>query len=443
MPWNEPGSGPERDRPSDRSGDRSNDRPSDRNTNDPWGQRRGGGGNQQPPDLDEVVRNLQDKIGGLLGGRGRGSGGGGGGSDDGGGGSRLPGRSFGGLGIGMALLIGFVLWMLTGFYQVEQSEKGIELMFGEYNDIKDAGLRWHLPTPIETVEIINTERINTVEVGYRGGQSSRQKKRSIEDESLMLTQDENIIDIQFAVQYNVKDPRNLIFNVAEAPRNTDLVVRQATESAVREIVGSSTMDFVLTSGRAEVASKTKSLVQVILDRYEAGINVLAVEMQDAQPPAQVKDAFDDAVRAREDEERAKNEAEAYANDIIPRARGQAARVTQEAEAYRATVVAKATGEASRFAQVLTEYKKAPEVTRDRLYLESMEQVLKNSSKLMIDQKGGNNMMYLPLDRMMQNRPQSDAGGMGSSSPTIAAGAAAMQNNSSGRSGRSDGRTSRN
>jgi membrane protease subunit HflK len=215
----------------------------------------------------------------------------------------------------------------------------------------------------------------------------------------MLTADENIIDIHFAVQYDIKDPRQLIFNVAEA---YDSVVRGATESAVREIVGRNTMDFAITGGRAEIAQETKSLLQQILDRYDTGINIKAVEMQNAQPPAEVKAAFDDAVKAREDEERFKNEAQAYQNDIIPRARGAAARLEQEAAAYKATVVAKARGEASRFLQVLDEYKKAPDVTRDRLYLDALEDVYGNSTKLVIDQKsGGNNVMYLPLDQLIR------------------------------------------
>ena len=220
----------------------------------------------------------------------------------------------------------------------------------------------------------------------------------------MLTKDENIIDIQFAVQYDVKDPRYLLFNVSEDP---DQVVRQATESAVREVVGRNTMDFAITGGRAEIAQDTSLLLQKILDRYQTGVNVKAVEMQNAQPPTEVKGAFDDAVKAREDEVKFKNEAEAYANDIIPRARGKAARILEEAEAYRASVVAAAEGEASRFTQVLDEYHKAPGVTRDRLYIDAMEQVLSRSTKLMIDQSGGgNNVMYLPLDQLIRQRNDS-------------------------------------
>ena len=258
-------------------------------------------------------------------------------------------------------------------------------------------------------------------MGYRSNTRSNQFA-TVPQEALMLTKDENIIDIQFAVQYDIKDPRFLLFNVSE---NLDQVVRQATESSVREVVGRNTMDFAITGGRAEIAQETRLLLQNILDRYQTGINVKAVEMQNAQPPSEVKGAFDDAVKAREDEVKFRNEAEAYANDIIPRARGSASRVLQEAQAYQASVVAKAQGEASRFTQVLSEYHKAPGVTRDRLYIDAMEQVLSRSTKIMIDQSaGGNNVMYLPLDQLIRQRNDSagrtdptrfdDAGGIANS-----------------------------
>ena len=219
----------------------------------------------------------------------------------------------------------------------------------------------------------------------------------------MLTADENIVDIELAVQYNIKEPSDLVFNVAEYPDDTEAVVRGSTESALREVVGSSGMDFVLTDGRPEVAASTRELLQKILDRYQTGINIIAVEMQDAQPPKEVKAAFDDAVKAREDQVRLVNEAEAYSNDIIPRARGRAARILQQAEAYKAAVIARSEGEASRFTQILSEYQQAPDITRDRLYLESLEQVLSKSSKLMLDQSGGNNVIYLPLDQLIRQR----------------------------------------
>ena len=384
MPWNQPGSG--------------------NNDDDPWGQnnRRGNGRNQTPPDLDEVFRQARDRIDSLFGRRKGGNGEGGG--------SRPSGSGSGGMGsiIG-AVVIGIGFWVFTGFYTVDQGEQAVELRFGKYSETNDAGLHWHIPTPFESVEIINTQNVNTVEVGYR---ESGRSIQTVPKEALMLTQDENIIDIKFAVQYDIKNPTDLLFNVSEYNKEglADQVVRQATESAVREIVGRNTMDFAITEGRAQLALETSVLVQEILDRYKTGVNIRTVEMQNAQPPEQVQDAFDDVVRAREDEERLKNLAQAYANDIIPKARGFAARILQEAEAYRESIIAKAEGETARFEQVLKEYAKAPQITRDRLYLETMEEVFSRSSKMIVDQKsGGNNVMYLPLDQLIKGRNQSSGG----------------------------------
>lgn len=369
MPWNQPGPG--------NNGSNGN--------KDPWGQ---GNKPSGPPDLDEVVRNIRRKFGG--GGR---SGGGGGRS---GGSMNLPGKA----GITVIALVLGGIWFVSGFFVVEEGEQAVILRFGEYTETRSAGLRW-IPRGIDTATTINTQNINTVEVGYR--ENARTQQRSLlPREALMLTADENIIDIQFAVQYDIKSATDLMFNVSEPVEN---VVRSATESAVREIVGRNTMNYAITDGRAQIAAETRSLLQAVLDRYQTGINIRAVEMQNAQPPAEVKAAFDDAVKAREDKERLKNEAEAYANDIIPRARGQSARILQEAEAYKATVVNRAEGEASRFEQVVTEYKLAPEITRDRLYIDTMERVFANSTKIMIDQsQGGNNsLMYLPIDQIIKQR----------------------------------------
>ena len=375
MPWDQPGSG----------GDK-----------DPWGQKN----NQQgPPDLDQVIRDIKQKLGLSRGGKGSG---GGDKEARGGGGAQKP-------ALGMIVLVALValgFWVASGFYTVTQGSQGIELQLGKYKRTTDAGLHWHIPTPVESVEIINTSRENTVEVGFRsrGGTAST----SVPREALMLTEDENIIDIQFAVQYDIKSPTDLMFNVSDP---IETVVRQATESAVRETIGKNLMDFAITEGRSVIAADTQVLLQQILDRYQTGINVRSVEMQDAQPPAQVKDAFDDAVRAREDEQRLKNLAEAYSNDIIPRARGNAARVLQEAEAYKASVIANAEGEASRFDQVREEYEKAPKVTRDRMYIDTVQNVLGNTSKMVIDQsQGGNSVMYLPLDKMIENSRRSGTGG---------------------------------
>ncbi len=422
MPWNQPGSG---------SGG-SDD-------NDPWGRREGGqqrrGGRDGPPDLDDIFREAKNRLDSLFGGRrgGNGDGRGGGGRD-----FNLPG---GGV-IGIGLLVALGVWLFSGVYTVDQGQQAVELRFGKYHETNDAGLHWHIPVPFESVEIISTQNVNTVEVGYRKGSSSLS---TVPREALMLTQDENIIDVQFAVQYDIKDPTDLLFNVSEfTNRNmAESVVRQATESAVREIVGRSTMDFAITEGRARLAAETKGLVQRILDRYETGINIRTVEMQNAQPPAQVKNAFDDVVRAREDEERIKNLAQAYANDIIPKARGFAARIIQEAEAYKASTVAKAEGQGSRFEQVLEEYAKAPAVTRERLYLETMEEVLGNSSKMIIDQQGGNSVMYLPLDQLLRSRDASLGNRPASGFPSSGSSAGGSSGESAGASGRDTDRTGRN
>lgn len=367
MPWNQPGSG--------------NDR-------DPWGQ---GNGQSGPPDLDEVVQNIRKKFSGF--------GGSGGGSSSGGNGPSMPGKA----GIGLILAGALAVWGFLGIYQVEQGEDAVILRFGKYLDTSTAGLHW-VPYGIDKVTKINTQKISTVEVGYRENARTNQKS-AVPREALMLTADENIIDIKFAVQYDIKSPVDLIFNVSEA---WDSVIRSATESAVREVVGRNTMDYAITDGRAQIAAETRTLLQTILDRYQTGLNIRAVEMQDAQPPLEVKPAFDDAVRAREDKERLKNEAEAYSNDVIPRARGQASRIVEEAEGFKASVIAKAEGEASRFNQIYTEYSQAPGVTRDRLYLDTMENVFTNSTKLMIDQKdGGNSMIYLPIDQLLKNNSRSN------------------------------------
>ena len=388
MPWNQPGSGGK----------------------DPWGQR---GGRQGPPDLDEIVRNLQRRFGGLFGG--------GGGGSTSRGGVPMPNKA----GVLLVLVVLVAVWAFRSVYQVEQGFAGVELRFGKYTETTGAGLQWHW-WPIEEVVMVNVQKVNTTEVGYRT--AGRQSATGVPREALMLTADENIVDLQLAVQFDIKNPQDLVFHVADDP---EIVVRGSTESALREVVGSSTMDFVLTDGRAEVVHQTRALLQTILDRYQTGINVIAVEMQDAQPPREVKPAFDDAVKAREDQVRLTNEAEAYSNDIIPRARGRAARAIQEAEAYKASVIARSEGEASRFKQILEEYRKAPGITRQRLYLETMEEVLSRSSKLMIDQSGGNNVIYLPLDQLMRQR-RADV------TPPLAAGA-----ENSGLLGSGDGGSERN
>ncbi|UCH53056.1 MAG: FtsH protease activity modulator HflK [Pseudomonadota bacterium] len=354
---------------------------------DPWGQRRRGANT----DLDQVVRNIQRKLAGIFGGRGRGGDGGEGGG------------AAAGYGFGLIVLVILGVWLATGTYIVQQGERGVVLRFGKKADITEAGLHWRFPYPIERVERVNVEKVSTIEIGYRSDPRSG-TKRKVPKEALMLTEDENIIDLEFAVQYKVKDAADYIFNV----RDPEGTIAQATESAVRETIGRSTMDFALTEGRDQVNQSTRGLLQEILDRYKAGIHIVTIEMQKAQPPEEVKAAFDDAVKAREDEQRAKNEAEAYANDILPRARGASARMVQEAEGYKVSTISRAEGDARRFTLIASEFAKAPAVTRERMYIETMEQVMSNTSKVLVDQKGGNNILYLPLDKIVGGRDPSGA-----------------------------------
>ena len=361
--------------------------------NDPqWGNKNSGG----PPDLDEVMRNFNKKLAGLFGGKG--------GSGNKGGGAGAP-QNFG-MGIGLIIVIVVMLWLASGFYIVDASSRGVVLRFGGYVDTTQPGPRWHLPYPLESVEVVSVSQVRTVEIGYRENVKNKMLR-----ESLMLTADENIIDIQFAVQYFLKDPKDYLFN----NRKPDENVRQAAETAIREIVGKNKMDFVLYEGREQVAAATTKLVQDILDRYKTGILVSKVTMQNAQPPEQVQAAFDDAVKAGQDRERQKNEGQAYANDVVPRAKGAAARLKEESEGYRQRVVANAEGDASRFKQVLVEYEKAPTVTRERMYIDMMQQILTSSSKVMVDQKAGNNLLYLPLDKLIQSTGQQGTDGLSSGS----------------------------
>jgi membrane protease subunit HflK len=344
--------------------------------NDPqWGRRPG----QGPPDLDELWRDFNRKLNGLFGRRG------------GGDGDAPEPRRWGG-GAGLLLILILAVWLASGFYIVYEGQRGIVLRFGKFAETTQPGPRWHLPYPIESAEIVNLTQVRQVEVGYRNNVKSK-----VEKESLMLTDDENIVDVQFGVQYILKSPTDYLFK----NRSPDDSVLQAAETAIREIVGKSSMDFVLYEGRADVAARAHKLIQEILDRYETGISISKVTMQDAQPPQQVQTAFNDAVEAGQDRERQKNEGQTYANDVIPKARGMASRLLQEAEGYRQKVTEQAEGDGSRFRQLAVEYNKAPQVTRDRLYIEAVEHVLSNTTKVIVDQRGGGNLLYLPLDRIMQ------------------------------------------
>ena len=354
--------------------------------NDPnWGRQggpRGPGGNQGPPDLDELWRNFNRKLNSLFGARR--------------GGGNLPpsppsGRMLGG-GAGVLVALIVVVWLASGFYVVDAASRGVVLTFGRYTEQSEPGLRWRMPYPIQSHEIVNLAQVRTLEVGYRNNVKTKVLK-----ESLMLTDDENIVDLQFAVQYVVTDAQAWLFN----NRRPEEVAMQTAEASMREIIGKNKMDAILYGGQDNIANQAQVLMQQILDNYRTGINLSRVTIQNAQPPEQVQAAFDDAVKAGQDRERQKNEGQAYANDVIPKARGTASRLQAEAEGYRARVVANAEGEASRFRQVLAEYAKAPAITRERIYLETLQSVLSSTSKILIDAKGSGNLLYLPLDKLMQ------------------------------------------
>ena len=314
-----------------------------------------------------------------------------GGGTSGGGGEPPSLRQLGG-GFGLLAALVMVVWLASGFYIVDESQRGVVLTFGKYSEATRPGLRWRVPFPVQSVEVVNVSQVRTVEIGYRGTPKSK-----VAREGLMLTDDENIVDIQFAVQYTVKDPEDFLFNV----RRPEQVVMQVAESGMREIVGKSSMDFVLYEGREQIAASAQKLMQDILDRYKTGVSISRVTMQNAQPPEQVQAAFDDAVKAKQDLERQKSEGQAYFNDVVPKARGAASRLTEEAQGYRQRVLANAEGEASRFKQVLSEYNKAPQVMRDRMYIETVQQIMSSTSKILLDAKGGGNLLYLPLDKIMQ------------------------------------------
>jgi membrane protease subunit HflK len=339
MAWNEPGGGSNKPK-------------------DPWG-----GGDQGPPDLDEALKKLQDKLGGLFGG----------GSS--GGGPSMPGLSSGA--IGLLLVLAIVVWGLTGLYQVDQQERGVVLRFGKFHDVVQPGLHWNPPL------IDHVSRVNTTKV------------RASSFREIMLTQDENIVEVKLSVQYVINDPAKFELQVRDPERS----LQHAAQSALRHVVGGTSMDLVLTEGRAKIAVDVHSRLQEYIDLYNTGILVSKVTVDESKPPTQVQAAFDDVIKAREDEERVKNEAQAYANGIVPEARGAAQRQIEEANAYKEEVTANADGEADRFNRLLTEYEKAPQVTRERLYLDAVQVVFTNTNKVMVDVEGGNNVMYLPLDKM--------------------------------------------
>ena len=342
MAWNEPG------------GD----------NRDPWG---GRGGKDGPPDLDEVARKMRDRMNSIFGG-----------GKKGGGGSSIS--------IGTILFLAVAGWALSGIYIVDAAERGVVLRLGEFNKITMPGIHWFM-RGIEKVETVDVDAVRTV--SHRAN---------------MLTKDENIIQVELAVQYRIKSAQDYLFGV----RDPDYTLKEASESALREVIGAIPMDEFLTGGRGEIVQQTKTITQGILDQYGTGLTLTSVNLQDPQPPEEVQGAFEDVIKAREDQVRYKNQAEAIALDIVPKARGDAARMREAANAYREQVIAKAEGETSRFMQTLAEYEKAPAITRKRLYLETMDYVLANNNKVLMTVKDGNNLMYLPLDKLMQGRAGSDA-----------------------------------
>jgi membrane protease subunit HflK len=354
MAWNEPGNG-----------------------KNPWDR---GGGNDGPPDLDKIVRDWQRRFNSLFGGKG---------------GRRSTEGSDGpgGAALGGILVLIILGWLATGLYRVNADQRGVVLRFGAFTHTTAPGLRWHLPWPIETVEKVGTTAVNTI----------RQQTR-------MLTADENIVVVDLVVQYINADPVDFLFNVSD-PEGT---LSDISESVIREVIGKNSADFVLLEGRTEIALQTEVLIQETLDEYGAGITVSKVNLQDTNFPSQVEAAVQDAIKAREDKERLAFEAQSYSNDILPKARGESVRRNQDAEAYKAQVIADAEGEASRFEQLLAEYEKAPGVTRDRLYLEALEYVFANSSKVLLDAEGSGNMVYLPIDKLLEGRGGSGGSAAGRS-----------------------------
>ncbi|WP_413113883.1 FtsH protease activity modulator HflK [Thaumasiovibrio sp. DFM-14] len=345
MAWNEPGNNGGNDK-------------------DPWGNNNRGGREQGPPDLDEVFSKLSRKLGGILGNKKGPSMGGGSGA----------------LGLGAIAVVAAVVWGASGFYTIGEAEQGVVTRFGKFDRIVSAGLNWK-PTFVDEVEAINIQAI-----------------RSLRASGLMLTRDENVVNVEMNVQYRIVEPQKYLYNVT----NADDSLRQATDAALRAVIGDGRMDDILTTGRQLVRDRTQDMINRIIERYDMGLLVVDVNFQSARPPQQVNDAFDDAIKAREDEERYVREAEAYRNDIIPKAQGRAERVRKEADGYYQTLTNKALGEVARFEQLLPEFKSAPEVTRNRLYLETMERVFGNTSKVLIDAESSGNIMYLPLDRLIGN-----------------------------------------
>ncbi|MDC1386589.1 FtsH protease activity modulator HflK [Candidatus Thioglobus sp.] len=336
--------------------------------------------NQTPPELDEVIKDFKNKFNSTFGGKSSGNSGA----------SKAAKGSF-----KYIFILAFIVWMATGIYIIDPAERGVVLRFGAFQTSTIQGPHWHIPYPVESVYKVNVEQVRSAEIGFRNAQNSY--SGGVSSESLMLTRDENMVDVKLAVQYKIANAQDYLFNVS----NPELTLSHVVQSIIRQVVGDNTMDFVLTTGRDQVAQEVKTASQALINDYGLGIQITAVTMQDAQPPVQLKAAFDDVVKAREDEQRYINEARAYANDIVPKARGASQRLLAEAEAYKSEVVSKSEGEAYRFSQILTEYTKAPGVTKERLYRETLEDVLSNTNKVIVD-SNSNSLMYLPIDQLINS-----------------------------------------
>jgi membrane protease subunit HflK len=368
MAWNEPGGG-------------------NSNNQDPWGGKRRGGDRKGPPDLDEAFRKLQESLNGLFGGGKKRTG-------DGGGPSSSKGGGLGLLGIGLAVLV--AIWLYSAVYVVDEQEQAVVLRFGKYYETVGAGLNIYFP-PFDKKYMENVTR-----------------ERSYSKQGQMLTEDENIVEVPLTVQYKISNLKDFVLNVDQP----EVSLQHATDSALRHVVGSTAMDQVLTEGREQMAGEIKERLQRFLDTYQTGINVTQVNVQSAAAPREVQEAFDDVIRAREDEQRARNQAETYANGVVPEARGQSQRIIEDANGYRDEVISRAKGEADRFSKLLTEYRKAPEVTRERLYLETMQDVYSNTSKVLVSGDKGNNLLYLPLDKMVQGSRNNGAATTATPAPAV-------------------------
>ena len=359
----------------------------------PWGRPSGGGG-RQPPDIEEFLRRSQERVRRML-----------------------PGGFGTGRGVGLVILVAFALWIASGFYRVQPDEVGVVLRFGEWVSRTEPGLRWHIPAPVETVLLPKVTRINSLDIGFRASPEVRGSRgRSVPEEGLMLTGDENILDIQYTVFWKIDDVGKYLFNIA----SPEATVKAAAESAMRQVIGQMQANYALAEGRSQIETNTRQLLQQILNDYGAGVLITQLQLRAVDPPTQVIDAFRDVQRAKADRERASNEAQGYANDIVPRARGDAQKIIQEAEAYRQQVVAQAQGESQRFVSVYDAFKKAPDVTRRRLYLETMEQIRRESSKyVMPDATGTQGVVpYLPLGGGAPPRPAPAAPSASTSQPAL-------------------------